>query len=76
LKADTRGRIRFTKYGFRFEITETDPTTITVYDRVYGETKIGTINLTSAAFRLLNGTTGDETVKPARLEPVGVGGYY
>lgn len=76
MNADTRGRIRFTKYGFRFEILETDPTTVTIYDRFDNETKLGTINLTSAAFRLLHGTEGDETVKPMAPQSVGVGGYY
>lgn len=64
--------IRFRLYGTRFVIN-TETGMVTVYDRtkddVFGidtETKIGTVSLASAAFRLLNGTEGDSTVRPVR----------
>lgn len=87
LKADARGRIRFTKYGFRFEIDSKNPTTVTVYTREAGdpfsygraaretEIKLGTVNLISAAFRLLNGTEGDATVTPVQLPGQKVKGF-
>ena len=70
MKTDSRGRIRFTKYGFRFELKETDPTEVAIYKRTgknfNNETKLGTVRLTTAAFRLLFGTEGDSVVKPTR----------
>ena len=54
-KTDSRGRIRFGKYGFRFETTVTDPTKVTVYDRFGGkEVSLGTIDLFRAAITLAN----------------------
>lgn len=62
--------IRFRKYGHRF-IVNTDTGIVTVYGRTRNdawgmdtETKMGTVSLLSAAFRLLNGTDGDSTVRP------------
>ena len=71
LKVDKRGRVRFGVYNFRFEIDSTDPTEVKVYQREtdpLGETEvlIGRVNLRTAAFRLSNGTTGDNTVQPRR----------
>ena len=73
LNTDGRGRVRFSKYGFRFELNPDDPTIITVYDRRDGESKLGTIRLVSAAFRLYHRTDGDDTVKPYRRSSFGFG---
>lgn len=77
MKTDARGRIRFNKYGFRFEINTRNPTDVVIYTR-YGsnqnkEAKLGTVKLSTAAFRLLFGTEGDDTVKPIRPALVTIG---
>jgi hypothetical protein len=78
MKADARGRIRFTKAGFRFEILPTDPTVVTVYNRAGDtETKLGTVDLIEAAVDL-NFKSGDGVVVKGveTAEPIGVGGYF
>jgi hypothetical protein len=74
LKVDSRGRVRFTQAGFRFEVTSDDPTVITVYDRFEGETKLGTIDLMSVARALWTKTPATDAVQS--VEAIGVGGYY
>jgi hypothetical protein len=79
MKADARGRIRFTEAGFRFEISVINPTKVTIYSRSdSSELKLGTVDLIQAGLDLVF-TGGDGTVvKPitAVAEPVGVGGYF
>ena len=78
MKTDARGRIRFTKAGLRFEILPSDPTVVTIYNRVDNtERKIGTVNLFEAGLDLIfQGGDGLITKGVETAEPVGVGGYF
>jgi len=78
MKADARGRIRFTRAGLRFEILPTNPTIVTIYNRVDDtERKVGTVNLFEAGLDLIfQGGDGIITKGAENAEPIGVGGYF